>query len=67
MRALFDAAIAANWTCVVLGNGHVKCTNPATGTWFDMSTTLKGGRGYKNNRAQARRAGLDVWLTISTD
>jgi len=63
-RDLFDAAIAAGWMCVMQGNGHVRCTNPLTGDWFDMSTTLSGGsnRAYLNNRSQARRAGLDVWL-----
>lgn len=63
-RDLFDAAIAAGWTCVMQGNGHVRCTNPRTGKWFDMSTTMSGGqnRAALNNRSQARRAGLDVWL-----
>jgi hypothetical protein len=68
-RELFDAAIAAGWQCWVQGNGHVRCRNPITGNSFTLSTTLKGGenRAALNNRADARRAGLDVWLALEEE
>lgn len=62
-RALYDTAIRSGWRCQMMGSGHVRCINPATGEGFVLSVTLKGGvnRAYLNNRSAARRAGLDVW------
>jgi hypothetical protein len=60
MRDLFRRAIGAGWSPKVLGNGHLRLTGP-TGSSFTLSMTSDcGARAYKNDRAQAKRAGLDV-------
>lgn len=58
-RALVERAVAAGWQWRVTGTGHVALTGPA-GESLVMSATPSDHRGYLNNRARARRLGLDV-------
>jgi hypothetical protein len=61
-RDLFDLAIQQGWTASVMGDGHIRLSSPTGSSAFFLSTTAKDGnfRAHRNNRAAARRAGLDV-------
>jgi hypothetical protein len=60
-RELFLRAVDQGWTYDHQANGHIRVFGPS-GSSFSLSTTAIAdrGHGYRNVRASAKRAGLDV-------
>lgn len=59
-RALYQRAVEAGWMPKVLGDGHLRLTSPSGAVFVLSMTTNGGGRSYRNDKAGAKRAGLDV-------
>lgn len=59
-RALYARAVSEGWAPKPTGSGHVRLTGPSGSSFVISITSDGGGRAFRNTRAQAKRAGLDV-------